>query len=301
MDEETQVSPAADTRLTSINVEEEMKNSYIDYSMSVIVARALPDARDGFKPVHRRVLYSMHENKNFFNAPYRKCARVVGDVMGKYHPHGDSSIYDTLVRLAQWFSMREKLVDGHGNFGTIDGDGAAAYRYTEARLAKISNEMLADIDKDTVDFIANYDNTTVEPRVETRSLITIDGVQVAAYNTHLDYTDATMPDGTLLRLAQMQFVYELMLSDPCPYQVLTGDFNVGGWDDFAVFSESDEYALANNAENPIPSYFTDGDKNKPAYIDNIIYTKNTLELVNVHNTDSDLSDHLMLTAVFKTK
>ena len=165
MDEETQVSPAADTRLTSINVEEEMKSSYIDYSMSVIVARALPDARDGFKPVHRRVLYSMHENKNFFNAPYRKCARVVGDVMGKYHPHGDSSIYDTLVRLAQWFSMREKLVDGHGNFGTIDGDGAAAYRYTEARLAKISNEMLADIDKDTVDFIPNYDNTTVEPRV----------------------------------------------------------------------------------------------------------------------------------------
>lgn len=144
-------------------------------------------------------------------------------------------------------------------------------------------------------------NGTVEPRVVTRSLITIDGVQVAAYNTHLDYTDATMPDGTLLRLAQMQFVYELMLSDPCPYQVLTGDFNIGGWDDFAVFSESDEYALANNAENPIPSYFTDGDKNKPAYIDNIIYTKNTLELVNVHNTDSDLSDHLMLTAVFKTK
>ncbi len=165
MDEETQVSPAADARLTSINVEEEMKSSYIDYSMSVIVARALPDARDGFKPVHRRVLYSMHENKNFFNTPYRKCARVVGDVMGKYHPHGDASIYDTLVRLAQWFSMREKLVDGHGNFGTIDGDGAAAARYTECRLAKISNEMLADIEKDTVDFLPNYDNTTQEPRV----------------------------------------------------------------------------------------------------------------------------------------
>ena len=165
MDEVTQANPSADARLSSINVEEEMKNSYIDYSMSVIVARALPDARDGFKPVHRRVLYSMHETKNFFNAPYRKCARIVGDVMGKYHPHGDSSIYDTLVRLAQWFSMRVRLVDGHGNFGTIDGDSAAAYRYTEARMAKVSAEMLADIDKDTVDFVPNYDGSTQEPRV----------------------------------------------------------------------------------------------------------------------------------------
>ena len=165
MDEVQQAGAAKDAQLASINVEEEMKSSYIDYSMSVIVARALPDARDGFKPVHRRVLYSMHENKNFFNAPYRKCARVVGDVMGKYHPHGDASIYDTLVRLAQWFSMRVRLVDGHGNFGTIDGDGAAAARYTECRLAKVSGEMLADIDKDTVDFLPNYDGTTEEPRV----------------------------------------------------------------------------------------------------------------------------------------
>lgn len=165
MDEETQVTPAKDTRLTSINVEEEMRNSYIDYSMSVIVARALPDARDGFKPVHRRVLYSMHETKNFYNAPYKKSARIVGDVMGKYHPHGDSSIYDTLVRMAQWFSLRVPLVDGHGNFGTIDGDSAAAMRYTESRMSKVANEMLADIDKDTVDFVPNYDGTEREPRV----------------------------------------------------------------------------------------------------------------------------------------
>lgn len=165
MDEVTQMTPAKDAHLASINVEEEMRNSYIDYSMSVIVARALPDARDGFKPVHRRVLYSMHETKNFHNAPYKKCARVVGDVMGKYHPHGDASIYDTLVRMAQWFSLRVPLVDGHGNFGTIDGDSAAAARYTECRMAKVANEMLADIDKDTVDFMPNYDGLEQEPRV----------------------------------------------------------------------------------------------------------------------------------------
>ncbi len=165
MDEEQQVIPAVDTRLASINVEEEMKNSYIDYSMSVIVSRALPDARDGFKPVHRRVLYTMHENKNFHNTPFRKSARVVGDVMGKYHPHGDSSIYDTLVRMAQWFSLRVPLVDGHGNFGTIDGDRAAAMRYTESRMAKVASEMLDNIEKDTVDFIPNYDGTGREPKV----------------------------------------------------------------------------------------------------------------------------------------
>ena len=154
-----------DANLVSVNVDEEMKNSYIDYSMSVIVARALPDARDGFKPVHRRVLYSMFETKNFYNSPYKKCARVVGDVMGKYHPHGDASIYDTLVRMAQWFSLRVPLVDGHGNFGTIDGDSAAAARYTECRMAKVANEMLADIDKETVDFMPNYDGLEQEPRV----------------------------------------------------------------------------------------------------------------------------------------
>ena len=166
MDDDTLAVPSNnDAHLVSVNVDEEMKNSYIDYSMSVIVARALPDARDGFKPVHRRVLYSMYETKNFYNGPYKKCARVVGDVMGKYHPHGDASIYDTLVRMAQWFSLRVPLVDGHGNFGTIDGDSAAAARYTECRMAKVANEMLADIDKETVDFMPNYDGLEQEPRV----------------------------------------------------------------------------------------------------------------------------------------
>lgn len=143
-------------------------------------------------------------------------------------------------------------------------------------------------------------NALIEPRVVTRTLITIDGVQVAAYNTHLDYTGKTMPDGTLLRRAQMQFVYELMLTDPCPYQILTGDFNAGGWDDFSVFMSSDKYALSSTPENPIASFFTDGDKNKPAYIDNIIYSKDSLQLIEAFNTESDLSDHLMLTAKFKT-
>ena len=135
-------------------LEEEMRSSYLDYAMSVIVGRALPDVRDGLKPVHRRVLFSMHEDGLQPNRPYRKCANVVGAVMGRYHPHGDSAIYDTLVRLTQDFAMREPLVDGQGNFGSIDNDPAAAYRYTEARLAKLATEMLRDIDEDTVDFVA---------------------------------------------------------------------------------------------------------------------------------------------------
>jgi DNA gyrase subunit A len=146
-------------------LEEEMRKSYLDYAMSVIVGRALPDVRDGLKPVHRRVLYAMHEMNNVWNRPYLKCARVVGDTMGKYHPHGDASIYDTLVRMAQDFSLRYTLVDGQGNFGSIDGDSAAAMRYTECRLDKISNELLADIDKDTVDFQPNYDGKEKEPTV----------------------------------------------------------------------------------------------------------------------------------------
>ncbi|MDR0933882.1 MAG: DNA gyrase subunit A [Burkholderiaceae bacterium] len=149
----------------SISLEEEMRKSYLDYAMSVIVGRALPDVRDGLKPVHRRVLFAMHEMNNVWNRPYVKCARVVGEVMGKYHPHGDASIYDTLVRLAQDFSMRYTLVDGQGNFGSIDGDSAAAMRYTECRLDKIAGEMLADIDKETVDFVPNYDGKEQEPSV----------------------------------------------------------------------------------------------------------------------------------------
>jgi DNA gyrase subunit A len=148
-----------------ISLEEEMRKSYLDYAMSVIVGRALPDARDGLKPVHRRVLFGMHELNNVWNRPYVKCARVVGEVMGKYHPHGDASIYDTLVRMAQDFSLRYMLVDGQGNFGSVDGDNAAAMRYTECRLDKIAGEMLADIDKDTVDFAPNYDGKEKEPTV----------------------------------------------------------------------------------------------------------------------------------------
>src|SRR6187399_2262584 len=148
-----------------VSLEEEMRRSYLDYAMSVIVGRALPDARDGLKPVHRRVLYAMSELNNDWNRPYKKSARIVGDVIGKYHPHGDQSVYDTIVRLAQDFSMRHMLVDGQGNFGSVDGDNAAAMRYTEIRLAKIAHEMLADLDKETVDFGPNYDGSEKEPLV----------------------------------------------------------------------------------------------------------------------------------------
>src|SRR5215207_184078 len=148
-----------------VSLEEEMRRSYLDYAMSVIVGRALPDARDGLKPVHRRVLFAMHELNNDWNRPYKKSARIVGDVIGKYHPPGDQSVYDTIVRLAQDFSMRPMLVDGQGNFGSVDGDNAAAMRYTEIRLAKIAHEMLADIDKETVDFGPNYDGSEKEPLV----------------------------------------------------------------------------------------------------------------------------------------
>ena len=148
-----------------ISLEEEMRRSYLDYAMSVIVGRALPDVRDGLKPVHRRILYAMHEANNVWNRSYVKCARVVGDVLGKYHPHGDSATYEALVRMAQDFSMRYVLIDGQGNFGSVDGDSAAAYRYTECRLEKISAELLADIDKETVDFVPNYDGKEQEPSV----------------------------------------------------------------------------------------------------------------------------------------
>jgi len=148
-----------------ISLEEEMRRSYLDYAMSVIVGRALPDARDGLKPVHRRVLYAMHELSNDWNRPYKKSARIVGDVIGKYHPHGDSAVYDTIVRMAQDFSLRHMLVDGQGNFGSVDGDNAAAMRYTEIRMSKIAHEMLADIDKDTVDYGPNYDGSEKEPLV----------------------------------------------------------------------------------------------------------------------------------------
>src|ERR1700758_1413137 len=148
-----------------VYIEDQMRQSYMDYAMSVIIGRALPDVRDGLKPVHRRVLYAMYDMGNVYNSPYKKSARMVGDVIGKYHPHGDAAVYDTIVRMAQDFSMRYPLVDGQGNFGSVDGDNAAAMRYTEIRMAKIGHELLADIDKETVDFTPNYDGSENEPAI----------------------------------------------------------------------------------------------------------------------------------------
>ena len=152
-------------KLIQVDIDKEMRDSFLEYSMSVIVQRALPDVRDGFKPVHRRIIYTMDEAGNTYEHPYRKCAYTVGEVLGKYHPHGDASVYDAMVRLAQDFSLRYPLVDGHGNFGSIDGDPPAAYRYTEARMSKIAGEMMSDINKDTVDFGTNYDDKIPEPKV----------------------------------------------------------------------------------------------------------------------------------------
>jgi DNA gyrase subunit A len=146
-----------------VNIEDEMKKSYLEYSMSVIIGRALPDIRDGLKPVHRRVLYGMQDLKNYFNRPFKKSARVVGDVIGKYHPHGDAAVYDTIVRMAQDFSLRYPLVDGQGNFGSVDGDPPAAMRYTEVRMTQLAQDFLSDIDKETVDFVPNYDDSLSEP------------------------------------------------------------------------------------------------------------------------------------------
>src|SRR6201987_3617450 len=148
-----------------VSIEDEMRRSYLDYAMSVIIGRALPDVRDGLKPVHRRVLWAMHELGNTYNKAYKKSARVVGDVIGKYHPHGDMAVYDTIVRMAQDFSLRYTLIDGQGNFGSVDGDSPAAMRYTEIRMDRITDEMLADIDKETVDFGPNYDDSLTEPTV----------------------------------------------------------------------------------------------------------------------------------------
>lgn len=153
------------SEIRPIAIEDELKNSYLDYAMSVIVSRALPDVRDGLKPVHRRVLYAMHELGNDYNKAYKKSARVVGDVIGKYHPHGDYAVYETIVRMAQDFSLRYQLVDGQGNFGSVDGDSAAAMRYTEVRMRKLTHEILADLEKDTVDWEDNYDGSERIPQV----------------------------------------------------------------------------------------------------------------------------------------
>src|SRR6056300_250625 len=165
MSDETNNSEVLEPKFPIVTIEDEMRDSYLEYAMSVIVGRALPDVRDGLKPVHRRVLFAMNELGNDYNKAYKKSARVVGDVIGKYHPHGDSAVYDTIVRMAQPFSLRYMLVDGQGNFGSIDGDRAAAMRYTEIRMAKIAHELLADLDKNTVNFVENYDGTEMIPEV----------------------------------------------------------------------------------------------------------------------------------------
>ncbi|HNE25405.1 MAG TPA: DNA gyrase subunit A, partial [Leptospiraceae bacterium] len=152
-------------RIVPVEIDNQMKEAYLDYAMSVIVGRALPDARDGLKPVHRRILYAMHARAWRNDRPFVKCAKIVGEVIGNFHPHGDVAVYDTLVRMAQDFAMRQPLIDGQGNFGSIDGDSPAAYRYTEARLSKIASELLNDIDKSTVDFSPNFDDTRQEPQV----------------------------------------------------------------------------------------------------------------------------------------
>ena len=151
--------------IISVNIEDELKQSYLSYALSVIHGRALPDIRDGLKPVHRRILFAMYDLKNFYNRPYKKSARVVGDVIGKYHPHGDSAVYDAMVRMAQDFSMRYPIVEGQGNFGSIDGDPPAAMRYTEVRMSKITDQMLGDIEKETVSFSPNYDGSEDIPDV----------------------------------------------------------------------------------------------------------------------------------------
>ena len=184
-------------RIKKVNIEVEMKRSYIDYSMSVIVSRALPDVRDGFKPVHRRILYGMLGIGNTSNNPYKKCARVVGEVLGKYHPHGDSSVYGALVRMGQDWNMRYMLVDGQGNFGSVDGDSPAAMRYTECRLSKMGEHIMDDLEKDTVDMAPNFDDTLMEPTVMPTKIPNLlvnggNGIAVVSYTNPVPPTNITV-------------------------------------------------------------------------------------------------------------
>ena len=212
-----------------ISLEQEMRTSYLDYAMSVIVGRALPDVRDGLKPVHRRVLFGMHEANNVHNRPYVKCARIVGDVMGKFHPHGDVAIYDTLVRMAQDFSLRYTLIDGQGNFGSVDGDNAAAMRYTECRLQKITAEMLGDLEKETVDFQPNYDGKEQEPTVLPTKFPNLlvngsSGIAVGMATNIPPHNLSEVIDGTLALLKKPETdIEELIKLVPAP------DFPTGGY------------------------------------------------------------------------
>ncbi|MFM1931937.1 MAG: gyrase subunit, partial [Bacteroidota bacterium] len=215
-------------KIISINIEDEMKSAYIDYSMSVIVARALPDVRDGLKPVHRRVLYGMLDLGVLSNRPYKKSARIVGEVLGKYHPHGDSSVYDTMVRMAQEWSLRYPMVDGQGNFGSIDGDNPAAMRYTEARLRKIAEEMLADLEKETVDFAPNFDDSLEEPTVLPAKVPNLlvngaSGIAVGMATNMPPHNLTEIVDGTIAYIENEQITIEELMEF-----VKAPDFPTGG-------------------------------------------------------------------------
>jgi DNA gyrase subunit A len=215
-------------KIIQINIEDEMKSAYIDYSMSVIVSRALPDVRDGFKPVHRRVLYGMQDLGVYSNRPYKKSARIVGEVLGKYHPHGDSSVYDTMVRMAQDWSLRYPLVDGQGNFGSVDGDSPAAMRYTEARLKKISEEMLDDLDKETVDFRPNFDDSLSEPSVLPTKIPNLlvngaSGIAVGMATNMAPHNLSEVIDGTIAYVENNDIEVEELIN-----HVKAPDFPTGG-------------------------------------------------------------------------
>src|SRR6266849_1796357 len=212
-----------------ISIEDEMRRSYLDYAMSVIVGRALPDVRDGLKPVHRRVLWAMHELGNTYNRPHKKSARVVGDVIGKYHPHGDTAVYDTIVRMAQDFSMRYQLIDGQGNFGSVDGDAPAAMRYTEVRMARLANELLADIEKETVSTQPNYDDSLSEPTVLPARIPTLlingsDGIAVGMATKIPPHNLTEIVDATIALLRDPEIEITKLT------KIVTGpDFPTGGF------------------------------------------------------------------------
>src|SRR6516225_1729573 len=215
-------------RIVPVNIEEQMKTAYIDYSMSVIVSRALPDVRDGLKPVHRRILFGMNELGNHSNKPYKKSARIVGEVMGKYHPHGDSAIYDTMVRMAQEWSMRYLLVDGQGNYGSQDGDGPAAMRYTEARLHRLAESMLEDIEKDTVDFQLNFDDTLEEPtvlptRIPNLLINGASGIAVGMATNIMPHNLSEVVDGLIAYIDNRDITIEELIK-----HVKAPDFPTGG-------------------------------------------------------------------------
>src|SRR5215212_10084497 len=217
------------TEKNYINIEDEMRRSYLDYAMSVIIGRALPDVRDGLKPVHRRVLWAMNELGNQYNKAYKKSARVVGDVIGKYHPHGDTAVYDTIVRLAQDFSMRYPLIDGQGNFGSVDGDAAAAMRYTEVRMARLTTQILTDIEKETVDFRLNYDESLSEPSVLPARIPNLlingsDGIAVGMATKIAPHNLTEVLDATLALLRDPELTAEDLT------KIVTGpDFPTGGF------------------------------------------------------------------------